>query len=422
MARDIHARRAGEGARSSRGMSSYGIDVERRRREIAAHHGVPDFVFKPVDIRTGSGTREIGDFLLWVGEAVAIVSSKSRAPGAAAIETQDRRRRWIEAEGADAHRQIVGTAKKLKAAAPGSIVLVSERGVEVPWDPTRIAGYGGVVLLDVPPPDDDYAPPPMLDGVPSVVMLGEDWDTINFLLPSTMAVIRHIGRRLAFMPRCPLGSELDVFALFVEHEQAGTPIELPPGGLPRGHFEDVMEAHPDWFLEGHSDDEFALVINDMIEGAADPDPEFSAATNPTNYLRILEFLDQIPLLHRVSIGKAVVERCQRVGRDGGRITAHFALPHGLLLVVADESPRRRRSEWLQGVTFARHTQALEAGAPASMVTVGVATEPLPAPNGRSHDYVVIQGPVRTDPEFLARIENTFGTKDMSQLIAGLENG
>ena len=400
-------------------MTSYGIDVERRRREIAAHHGVPDFVFRPVDIRTGSGTREIGDFLLWVGDVVAIVSSKSRDPDAAARESQDRRRRWIDGEVEEAYGQIKGTAKKLKEAEPGAIVLESERGVRVAWDPSKVTTFVGVVVIDVPQPEDDHAPPVMLDGIPTVVMLGADWDTINAVLPSTMAVIKYVARRIEGLPRCPMGSELDAFALILEHEHSGEPLELPAGGLPRGHFHDVMAAHPGWFLGTQPDDRFALIINDMIEGAADADPAFSAGAGPTDYMRIVEFLDRIPLLNRVALGKSVIERCERVGRAGGRITAHVGLPHGLMLVVADESPRAERAEWLRAITIVRHSQALDAGAPPSLVTLGVATEPIPAPLGRSHDFVIYQGGIRSDPEFRAERDRRFGARDMRPLIERL---
>lgn len=79
--------------------NSYGIDVEQWLREIAGHHGVPDFVFRPVDVPKGPKgkvQREVGDFLLWVGDVVAIMSSKSREPAAAARETQARRRNWFK--------------------------------------------------------------------------------------------------------------------------------------------------------------------------------------------------------------------------------------------------------------------------------------------------------------------------------------
>jgi len=59
----------------------YGIAVERGLRELSGEVGVADFVFKPVNVGKGKGAqREIGDFLLWVGRVMAIVSVKARDP------------------------------------------------------------------------------------------------------------------------------------------------------------------------------------------------------------------------------------------------------------------------------------------------------------------------------------------------------
>lgn len=394
----------------------YGIELERRRREITAHHGVPDFVFFPVDVPKGGGQREVGDFLLWVGNLIAIVSHKSRDPAAAARETQGRRRKWLDRNISKAYGQIKGVAKTLRMAAAGEIVLTSERGVRVPWDPARIDDYVGVVIIDGPEPDDDYAPPVMREGVPAVAMLAPDWDRLNQLLPSTASMIRYVVRRQHAIPSCPLGSELDVFALLIEQDTTDQPLEIPPPGLPKDTFERALANHPDRFLGTHREDRFAFIVNTMIEGAADADPEFSDASDPLAYLRIVEFLDRIPLLTRVKIGKSIVDRCERVGREGGEISARIAVPHGLLVLLVDGRDRAERAKRLRGLTSARHSQALDAGAPTSIVTLGVATEPIPSPDGRSHDFVLIEGNIRSDPEFRTQRDELFGVADMAPFM------
>jgi hypothetical protein len=137
----------------------YGIEVERRRREFTAYHAVPDFVFRPVDVPKGGAQREVGDFLLWVGNAVAIVSHKARLPSAADRETDQRRRLWLDARVNEAYGQIKGVANNLRSLPPGALVLESERGVRVAWDAARIDGYVGIVLLDALEPEQQYAPP-----------------------------------------------------------------------------------------------------------------------------------------------------------------------------------------------------------------------------------------------------------------------
>jgi hypothetical protein len=135
----------------------------------------------------------------------------------------------------------------------------------------------------------------------------------------------------------------------------------------------------------------------MIEGAADADPDLSDSADPSTYMRIVEFLDRIRLLTRVSIGKAVVDGCQRVGREGGRESTRSAVPHGMLVFVTDDQDRTSRAQWLRGLTFARHSQARDAGAPTSITALGVATQPIPSGNGRSHEFVLIQSGIRSDP-------------------------
>ncbi|MEX0664734.1 MAG: hypothetical protein WD598_08185 [Acidimicrobiia bacterium] len=394
---------------------SYGIDVERWLREVAAHHGVADFVFRSVNVSKGKAKREVGDFLLWVGDVVAIISSKSREPAAAARETQERRRKWFNKQITDAYDEIIGVARTLKSAAAGTIVLESERGVRVPWDPGAITDYVGVVLVHAAPPEDDLAPPIMNNAVPAIAMLADDWDFLNQVLPSTMSVIRYLGRRLRYIPACPMGAESAVLALILEHESTGTPISIPHLGLPKDHFARVATEHPDWFLGGDPDDHFSFVISAMIEGAADADPHFSDTADPRAYMRIVEFLDRIPLLNRVTIGRAVIERCQRVGSSGGRIASRFVVPHGMLIFVTDDADRADRAEYIKHVTFARHSQALDGGAPESLMTLGIGTEPIPT-DGRSHDFVMIQGGIQSDSDFRTRRDELFQPIDVEPML------
>lgn len=395
---------------------SYGLDVERRRREISAHHGVPDFVFRPIDVRKGQAQREVGDFLLWVGPLLVIVSHKAREPAAAGQESQQRRRAWLDKNIADGYRQIRGVARNLKSAMEGQLSLESERGVLVPWDPTRIEVYIGAVIVDIPAPEEDYAPSVMNEAVPSLAMLAHDWDMLSQLLPSTTSMIQYLLRRLAVMPRCPLGSELDVFALLVEREHSGEPVTIPEAGLPKGYYALISNSQPELFFGGHPDDRFALVVDSMIEGAADADPALSDAANPLSYLQIVEFLDRIPLLRRSTFGKAVIQRCERVGRDGGRVATRVAMQHGMIVFVTDDGSRVDRAEWLKLLTFARHSQALDAGAPLSLRTLGIATQPIPSGDGRAHDFVFVQGGIRSDPRFRARRDELFGAVDMASLV------
>ena len=69
-----------------------GTAAEAATRDAAAVWGLPDFVYRGQRERTGSGSRELGDGLLVVGDLGVVVQVKCReAPGRDA----DRERRWI---------------------------------------------------------------------------------------------------------------------------------------------------------------------------------------------------------------------------------------------------------------------------------------------------------------------------------------
>lgn len=396
----------------------YGLLVERDLRSLSGQVGVADFVFRPMEVPKGNAQREIGDFLLWVGQTMAVVSVKARGPDGA-TGTPAREDRWTQKKIKAAHRQILGVARTLRAAGPGTLTLVSERGVEVPWDPTLVDQYLGVVLVETEEPDEQLAPPVLEGPVPTVAMLAADWRFLHEALPSTTAVLNYVAHRANVMPSCPLGSEPDLLALIVEQEGEDS-LVLPEAGLARGYFDMVAQAHPDWFLTTDPNRRAALVVDVLIEAAADNDPDWTVLDDPLDYLHLTAFLDKIPLAHRVRIGQNALDRCERAGRDGGYNVGLVGLPHGLLVYMASAEDREVRSMRLRSLTLARHTQALDAGAPQQLVTVGVATEPLPS-TGRSHDMVLIEGPLDIDDARRAQRDLLFEPPDFSVFVESWKN-
>jgi hypothetical protein len=394
---------------------SYGIAMEKSLRELAARVGVADFVFKPVDRRKGAAMREIGDFLLWVGRSVAVVSVKTRHPHSRVAETDFRKRRWLETNIEDARGQIGGVVRNLCNLRPGELVLESERGVRVTWDPAIVAGFVGVVIVDADTPSDVFTPPAMNDPVPTIAVLARDWDFLHQVLPSTTGIINYVAARHRQFPAVPLGAEPDVFALMAENEGSGEPIVIPDKGLPHGYWREVREREPKLFFGSLPAHRFARIIDTMIEGAVDSDPEFSDMASPTDYMHIVEFLDRIPMLHRIQVGESILQVCEQVSKSGGYKSRLMGFPHGLMVFVSDSGPRQARAEFLRDLTFARHSQALDAGARKSLVTAGVATEPLPTPR-RSHDFIFVSGGIRSDREWRAHVDERFGTPDLAEFV------
>jgi hypothetical protein len=290
---------------------SYGLAVERSMRELSGGVGVADFVFRPANQAKGRAQREIGDFLLWVGDIAAVVSVKSRAPEAGAGEERlqnwlgknrgcleaDRRRGSHASSNASRRPEVGVRARRPRAVGPRHCKRVRRRRSRRRTDERhRIHAAGDERACT------DYR------------HAGRDWALVHSVLPSTSAVIKYVARRQRVIPACPLGAEPDVLALVVEHEQTGRPIEIPYEALPRDHFERTAAAHPDWFLGGHPDDRFAFIVDAMIEGAADADRTLSETASPEQYMSITEFLDRIPLLQRVSVGRNRACGCFKASR------------------------------------------------------------------------------------------------------------
>src|SRR4051794_30869213 len=105
----------------------------------------------------------------------------------------------------------------------------------------------------------------------------------------------------------------------------------------------------------------------------------------------------------------MIEHCQKVGREGGSSSFRAAVPGGMFVFYTDGEERHKRAAWLQSLTIGRHSQALDAGAAPSLITLGVATQPIPTSDkGRAHEYMVVQTTMRSDPGFRSQRDELFG--------------
>jgi hypothetical protein len=127
----------------------------------------------------------------------------------------------------------------------------------------------------------------------------------------------------------------------------------------------------------------------MIAGAADMDPLYTSIETTSDYLYIIEFLDRISPFPRVEFGKGVVKKCQQVGATGEWGAMLSILPEGVIVFLSDPADREQRIKLLRSLTAARHSQFMEATGISGLVTLGIATEPIPT-TGRSHDFCLVQ--------------------------------
>lgn len=240
----------------------YGNWVESLVRELAAHTGVPDFVFKPVVVDKGVGRREIGDALLWIGRQLVVVAVKSRDPDVGQNSAQ-RRDSWLAKNIEKAVRQINGTVRTLRSP-PSGLLLRSERGVAIPWKPELVDEFLGVVVV-AHPDLGDYAPNTDASIVPAVALSAADWHVLHTQLWSAAAVVQYISwRTRSGLHALPFAAERDVIAASHRAEAElprGAPFEVRPGDWNR-----AWDERPDIFFGTNPNDRYAMVIDAMIAG------------------------------------------------------------------------------------------------------------------------------------------------------------
>jgi hypothetical protein len=89
---------------------SRGNSVEDYARRLAGGLGVRDFVYEPVLVQRGGGSREISDGLLVAGADGLILQVKSRERPVDEGDSEDRAKAWVERwrDGTGARQQASG--------------------------------------------------------------------------------------------------------------------------------------------------------------------------------------------------------------------------------------------------------------------------------------------------------------------------
>jgi hypothetical protein len=162
--------------------------------------GQPDFTFAAHTVGKGSARREIGDTIVWLGDRVLVISTKSRDPRAGSSDSLEDAIAWLDKNMKKACSQIDGVVRTLRSAAPGEIEFTSERGVVVPWDPSGVDSYRGLIVIN-------YAAPPgyvpvITAKTPTVAIQSREWE---FLLNEIRDDVWHLplprpATRTAYRP------------------------------------------------------------------------------------------------------------------------------------------------------------------------------------------------------------------------------
>ena len=335
-----------------------------------------------------------------------IVSVKSRDPSKMGADSEARATSWINTNVAAACRQIDGTIRTLRSP-PDGLVLSSMRGVDIPWVVRSDMQYRGLVVINYAPPPGYVARPAC--SVPTAVLQILDWEFINATLWSTMQLLGYMRTRET-LPPVPLVAEKDLFAHVIEAEQAGTRIGLP-GGLPiPGKWDEVVRRWPDVDMRRRSDAKYAYIIDKVMAAMARDDLLYSNQRSKAEYLELVRILDEIPVLERVEVGIAYIERAKRAQSEN-RGVSFLSYPSGgkrgsQIVFFADPRSRIDRVLWIGNQSTTRHAELLEETGYADLRTLGIATAAWPL-SGGSHDFVFMRGDTGLTPDEVAEREEVF---------------
>jgi hypothetical protein len=369
----------------------YGEWTEKLARQASTKGGQPDFVYKGILVRRGRAVREVGDHLLLLGHQLAIVSVKSRDITMLGRDDEVRARNWLDKNISKAARQIAGTERTLWSQA--GIRIVSDRGVDVPWTPSRVSEVYGVVVVNYSVPDDYVA----VTGADYVVVPMQTWVELNAVLGAG-AIFNYLRWRRARTISLPMVLEQELLAEQLIQEAKMLPALNPDLSPREGAWAELESAHPESLRTLNPDYRWARVVDAVVTACHDHDPAWGVPGSPYDYLDVAEVLERLHPDTKIELGKRMLEK-SRLAFEQNR-KRYFAMEdgeEGVIVFLSDPAPREERREFLKFLVFAIHTQMVERDYNDRKRTVGFATEPYPSA-GRSHDLVLVRGGFDLDPE------------------------
>lgn len=381
-----------------------GPAAEAATQDAAAVWGLPDFVYLPESAALGSGTRELGDGLLVVGDLGVVVQVKSREnPGA----DPERERSWLTKKASDAIRQGNGTVRFLKAQ-PRLLTNLRGRSVEIDGNAHR---WLLVVVLDHDAPPDETVPSLEEAKHPTVVLLRRDWEFLFEQLKSTHAVVEYFERVAG--ETVELGDEPLRYYDLAQEDAATPPAPFPEEMLVAG-MEVVSSPLLPLAQVAVSDRKAHSLVRMIFEDIATT--RLTQATE-LDRLLVLAQLDRLPVGQRAGIGEFLLDAMTKVAREGdekgiawrmrsvrGR-DRRTHLGYGVCSRPHDETIQHAFGLWAQ----LRHYDVLQTGAAHDeLQTVAVMLTP-PRRSHRQWDTTMVSifGDVGFEAETLATLRSAF---------------
>ena len=350
-----------------------GEAAERASRGSAARWGLPDFVLAPKTVQRGSATREVGDGTIVCGDSGIAVQVKARTN---ATENPARERSWIGKKVAEGARQAAGSVRTVQRS---PLDHPNARGRSITVDGSSI-NWIGLVIIDHDNPPDALTYGADATRLPYVAVLRREWDFLFDQLRSTTAVVAYL-HRIAPDRVAPGAHVANYFERALADERA--PADLVSSRIPDSLSDpSLRSSQPILPLEPVSlaDEYGTRMYRQMLEDIADSPWD----RDETDRLKLLWYLDQLPVAERSVIGRRLLTHLGRTSAVS-RGTAHWDIRRYLLgtaylhlgYVVCNQFTELHK-EAFRWWTMLRHhewTSALNQSSRDEAVTVAVMLTP-----------------------------------------------
>jgi hypothetical protein len=381
-----------------------GSVTEQRCQRVLERIAQKDFVFPNPEAETG---KEFADAVMWVGDAAAIVSAKSKSlpvddgyPDAAELQ------RYVRKTLMDGLKQARGAKRKLLKR--GSISVQNSRRGVVSLDAGRLNRLYLVVALDDRLPFsklEEVLPPEELAAdrdYPHVFYLN-DFELILRELDTPTDLFQYLDAReeLGRRSKYSFDEELDLLAYYLTHARAFVPVERESDAqdVQLFGFWDAYAKEGGLRKRKRQEDKVSYYIDSIID---------FAHTAGGEYARAVELLAMLTRLERRMVAKRAFEKATlAIGSDRPRYDTVLMDRAGLgLLTMYSKEDRAQRRITLQGLTaLAQHIFGVD-------TMLGVASEPADR-RETSFDFVRIDIPGFTpDPETQALARQRFAPMDV----------
>lgn len=350
-----------------------GEAAERASRGSAARWGLPDFVLAPRTVQRGSATREVGDGTIICGDLGVAVQVKARTN---ATDNPTRERSWISKKIAEGARQAAGSVRTVQRS---PLDHANARGRQVTVDGSSI-NWIGLIVIDHANPPDALTYGADATRLPYVAVLRREWDFLFDQLRSTTAVVAYL-HRIAPDRIAPGTHVANYYELALADER--TPPDLLSSRIPDSLSDpSLRSSHPVLPLEpvNLADEYGTRMYRQMLEDIADGPWD----RDETDRLKLLCYLDQLPVAERSVIGRRLLTHLGRTSAVS-RGTARWDMRRYLLgtaylhlgYVVCNQFTELHKEAFRRWTMLRHHewTSALDQSIRAEAVTVAVMLTP-----------------------------------------------